>query len=760
MKGGGCRMTYPVHEKPDFQYDFERLNMLWQRHPKYHEMTTFTTLEALLEEHEKYREEFEEVREEYIENEYDKFLIQFSLSDLPYRYETMKILESSGPVEMNPYVREFMRQFEEFDTDRDACFIFPESFASQFFVISEVCRRARVFRPIQNLFPDEEQLRYLAVFDKENMEDVLLSGSEDFYGGYSLYDYSLPWYQNHLQENGIVLRSPYLPDRTAVYQGALPFFYNPVKTVMVRRNIADILEKGYFKSELEFFENLIRCIMPVFQWWYTDLLMYEEKDGYKTDWKLERTRIRTELTEKGIIKPRWKHELSLFQTVRRKYPDTLYQYRPEWLDLQSLDMYIPSLKTGIEYQGVQHYRKVDFFGGEEALLHRWELDQKKRKLCEEQGVRVIEWPYDMEPTAANVRRMLEVKKDPEAERINSFLNLESFAEYMEQYSTFAGMKTNAAVFAKEQELMESDGQYSHREKENIRERRKKEILKGLHDEIDELVRETAEKGYWILPVKGRGKIEYHYHYPNDRRGDLDHYLAGLYYDPEFLGKDEYVIKISRKDYPLAEMLGMSHGLLFSQYDSMKSEPVIQFLLEYHRIAKIEALMYRVNCFKEEYRSIRSIPDPQLKKLLQDYHRNIRKKNDEIYEHLIAEGMTNPRWKSEQKAYTIVLKYYPDAKFQYTPDFLYNQRLDIYIPSKNTAIEYQGKQHYEPVEFFGGEEGNRRNKERDFRKRRRCKAHGIQVIDWDYDRPLCEEYFEEALMPLIEKACDDGKTSEQ
>ncbi|MDO5110031.1 MAG: hypothetical protein Q4D59_08895, partial [Erysipelotrichaceae bacterium] len=105
-------------------------------------------------------------------------------------------------------------------------------------------------------------------------------------------------------------------------------------------------------------------------------------------------------------------------------------------------------------------------------------------------------------------------------------------------------------------------------------------------------------------------------------------------------------------------------------------------------------------------------------------------------------------------------YYPDAKFQYTPDFLYNQRLDIYIPSRNTAIEYQGKQHYEPVEFFGGEEGNRRNKERDFRKRRRCKAHGIQVIDWDYDRPLCEEYFEEALMPLIEKACDDGKTSEQ
>lgn len=759
-------MEYPVHQKPEYEYSFDRLNMLWQRHPKYHEMTTFTDLETILSEHEHYKEDFEEVREEYIENNYDRFLIQLSLSDLPYRYETMKLLQERDPVEINPYVRSFMKQFEEFDTDREACFIFTESFSSQFFVISEVCKKAKVFRPIQNLFPDEEKLHYLAVFDKEDMDTVLLmyhlvygGGTDDFFGSLSLYDYSLAWYQTHLQENGIVLRSPYLPDKTAVYQGALPYYINPLKTVQVRRNIAHILEKGYFRCELEFFENLTRYIMPLFQWWYADLSLYEEKDGFKTDWKLERTRIRTELTEQGIIKPRWKHELSLFQAIRRKYPDTLYQYRPQWLDLQSLDMYIPSLKTGIEYQGVQHYRKVEFFGGEEALIHRWELDQKKKKLCGENNVRLIEWPYDVEPTAVNVRAMLEVKKDPEEDRIKAFLALESFEEYMEKYPLFAGLKTNAAVFEKEQQLMESDETCTRREKEKIREKRKRDILKDLHAQIDELVSETKNSGVWILPVKGRSKIEFRYHYPNDRRGDIEHYLAGLYYEPKPLGNDEYAIKIERKNYPLTELLAMSHGVLFTQYDSMKSDPAIRFLLEYHRVAKIEELMYRVNLYKEEYRSIRAIQEPELKKLLQDYHKTIRKKNDEIYEHLIAEGLTNPRWKSEQKAYAIVLKYYPDAKFQHQPDFLYYQRLDIFIPSKNTAIEYQGKQHYEPVEFFGGEEGNRRNRERDARKRSRCRAHHIQVIDWDYDQPLTEEYFRETIMPQIEKTEEEKEKKE-
>lgn len=95
--------------------------------------------------------------------------------------------------------------------------------------------------------------------------------------------------------------------------------------------------------------------MPHFEWWYRDLVLYEEKDGYRCNWRLERTRIRTKLTAEGIINPKWKHELSLFHAIRKKYPDTLYQYRPDWLGRQSLDLYIvaPTKNKG-EDRGTLH----------------------------------------------------------------------------------------------------------------------------------------------------------------------------------------------------------------------------------------------------------------------------------------------------------------------------------------------------------------------------------------------------------------------
>ena len=414
-------MAYPpVHKKPPAIETFDRLEMLWDRYPRYHERTTFTDLDVLLEEHASYGKDFEGLREEYEAGACSDFLVRLSWSDLAYRYETKRLIQAGPAFPPNPWAEAFLDQFRDLDTDVKACFLFPESFVSQFFLVREVCRRAEVFRPVKSLFPDEDRVHFLAVFDKQEMDDVLLmfhllytSGSQEVFGGYSLYDYSLPWYQTHLRQEGVVLRSPYLPDQLARFQGNLPFYHNPAKTVYVRRNIARILENGYFSSELDFFICLTRTLMPFFQWWYQDLALYEEKEGYSVPWRLERTKIRTRLTAEGVIKPRWKHELDLFHAVRKAHPDTLYQYRPGWLGRQSLDLYIPSLETAIEYQGIQHYQSVDFFGGQEALDQRQALDRAKRDLCRENGVRLIEWPYSMEPTGANVRRALKGDWDSE-----------------------------------------------------------------------------------------------------------------------------------------------------------------------------------------------------------------------------------------------------------------------------------------------------------------------------------------------------------
>ena len=61
----------PIHKKPALSYSFDRLEMLWDKYPQYHEMTTFAGLDDLLEEHESYRKDFDDLREEYVSKGYE-----------------------------------------------------------------------------------------------------------------------------------------------------------------------------------------------------------------------------------------------------------------------------------------------------------------------------------------------------------------------------------------------------------------------------------------------------------------------------------------------------------------------------------------------------------------------------------------------------------------------------------------------------------------------------------------------------------------
>lgn len=58
-------------------------------------------------------------------------------------------------------------------------------------------------------------------------------------------------------------------------------------------------------------------------------------------------------------------------------------------------------------------------------------------------------------------------------------------------------------------------------------------------------------------------------------------------------------------------------------------------------------------------------------------------------------------------------------------------LDIFIPLHTLAIEYQGKQHYEPIKFFGGKNKLIAQKNRDSEKRDICLKNGIILIEVPY-----------------------------
>lgn len=58
---------------------------------------------------------------------------------------------------------------------------------------------------------------------------------------------------------------------------------------------------------------------------------------------------------------------------------------------------------------------------------------------------------------------------------------------------------------------------------------------------------------------------------------------------------------------------------------------------------------------------------------------------------------------------------------------YPLRFDFYIPKLNILIEYQGKQHYVPADFFGGELGLKDLQKRDRQKLEYCKMHNLKLI---------------------------------
>lgn len=57
--------------------------------------------------------------------------------------------------------------------------------------------------------------------------------------------------------------------------------------------------------------------------------------------------------------------------------------------------------------------------------------------------------------------------------------------------------------------------------------------------------------------------------------------------------------------------------------------------------------------------------------------------------------------------------------------------DFYLPDLNICIEYQGKQHYEPVEIFGGIEGFIQQQHNDKIKKEYCFLNGIRLIEVSY-----------------------------
>ena len=118
---------------------------------------------------------------------------------------------------------------------------------------------------------------------------------------------------------------------------------------------------------------------------------------------------------------------------------------------------------------------------------------------------------------------------------------------------------------------------------------------------------------------------------------------------------------------------------------------------------------------------------------------------------ITDTYTNSIWKSEFELYLRVKRLYQryNVFYQYrVPNT--NQHYDIFIKELKIAIEYQGKQHYEAIEYFGGKEALEKNVERDSNKKRESLLNGIYIVYFKYDKKITDEIVKNKVSYQIKK----------
>ena len=87
----------------------------------------------------------------------------------------------------------------------------------------------------------------------------------------------------------------------------------------------------------------------------------------------------------------WISETELYYKIHKEFQNenVVHHGKPLWLGRQHLDIYFTDKNIGVEYQGAQHQRSIDFFGGEESFKKQQNLDKKKQKLCKANGCTLI-----------------------------------------------------------------------------------------------------------------------------------------------------------------------------------------------------------------------------------------------------------------------------------------------------------------------------------------------------------------------------------
>ena len=251
------------------------------------------------------------------------------------------------------------------------------------------------------------------------------------------------------------------------------------------------------------------------------------------------------------------------------------------------------------------------------------------------------------------------------------------------------------------------------------------------------------------------KLEFLIRFPNGKQGEIDMAIATAYGETTEIGNLNHLVSFDRQNLDKAELIV---GYYYVNH-VCTTVPIINFytsstdITENAEIRKVMGQVYNYYILAETIRDAGYSFDVttafrKSRQLLRKHFENVKEKRESLYEELVAKGSVNIKWKSERQVYALAKYLYPDAKYQYHCDWLGLQSLDVFIPSLDIAIEYQGIQHYEAVPFFGGENGFTDVQNRDKKKKKLCADHGVKLIEWKYTTEITQKEMEKKIKRIL------------
>jgi hypothetical protein len=161
----------------------------------------------------------------------------------------------------------------------------------------------------------------------------------------------------------------------------------------------------------------------------------------------------------------------------------------------------------------------------------------------------------------------------------------------------------------------------------------------------------------------------------------------------------------------------------------------------------------VNQIKEKYNQkprLSSDEKAELEELVELLEQNWKRITDYIENEVRQEfghHEIGSRWENETVLYNLINSKYGDEytiKRHHRPEWLEGLELDIFIEEAQVGIEYQGQQHYEVVEAWGGKEGLKQRRARDRRTEQLCQEHSVELVEIRYDEEISEELVEDKI----------------